>query len=119
MENEARLRDYLKQVTAKLRQTRQHLRDMRERYREPIAVVGMGCRFPGGAASPEQLWELVAAGADAIGGFPQDRGWDAGEGQPGRGPSYARQGGFVHEVAGFDPGFFGISPREALAMDPQ
>src|SRR5215472_12245725 len=101
MENEERLRDYLKQVTAKLRQTRQHLREVKEQYREPVAIVGMGCRFPGGVASPEDLWELVAAGTDAMGPFPADRGWadrgwadrgwDTGEGEPG---SYARVGGF-------------------------
>ena len=85
---------------------------------EPVAIVGMGCRFPGGVASPEDLWELVAGGADAIGPFPADRGWETGEGEPG-GDSYARVGGFVAGVAGFDPGFFSISPREALAMDPQ
>ena len=85
---------------------------------EPVAIVGMGCRFPGGVGSPEDLWELVAGGADAMGPFPEDRGWEIGEAEPGGG-SYARVGGFVAGVAGFDPGFFGISPREALAMDPQ
>ena len=87
-----------------------------------VAVVGLGCRFPG-AAGPEQLWELLAGGGDAIGGFPADRGWDVAglfDADPDReGTSYAREGGFVAGAGDFDAGFFGISPREAVGMDPQ
>ncbi|MEU6133029.1 SDR family NAD(P)-dependent oxidoreductase, partial [Saccharopolyspora sp. NPDC047091] len=87
---------------------------------EPIAVVGIGCRFPGGVGTPEQLWDLVAAERDAIGPFPADRGWDL-ERLRGGGPgsSLALEGGFLDGMAEFDAEFFGISPREAVAMDPQ
>jgi acyl transferase domain-containing protein len=102
---------------------RQRNRQLASAASAPVAIVAMSCRLPGGVREPEELWELLAGGTDAISAFPQDRGWDVdsttatalGFGEP----AYVPAGGFVPEATGFDAGFFRISPREALGMDPQ
>ncbi|MGI5183699.1 SDR family NAD(P)-dependent oxidoreductase [Dactylosporangium sp. CA-152071] len=115
MQSDEQVLDYLKRVTADLRRTRQRVRELEADTAEPIAIVGMAGRFPGGVNTPEQLWQLLVDGRDAMTSFPDDRGWNLGGGESG----YATAGGFIDGVADFDAGFFGISPREALAMDPQ
>ncbi|MFK0258974.1 type I polyketide synthase, partial [Streptomyces sp. NPDC090445] len=123
MVNEEKYLDYLKRATADLREARRRLREVEEREQEPIAIVAMSCRYPGGVDTPEALWELVARGGDAATPYPADRGWPAEvlfDPDPDSGiDAYEQVGGFLHEAHHFDPGFFGISPREALAMDPQ
>ncbi|MFC8129723.1 type I polyketide synthase [Streptomyces sp. NPDC057302] len=113
MANEEKLVEYLKWTTAELHQTQQQLRDLKAAQHEPIAVVSMSCRLPGKTRTPEDLWELVAAGRDAVTGFPDDRAWEITEDPP-----YAELGGFVDDAAGFDAGFFDIGPTEAVATEP-
>nr|WP_086821527.1 type I polyketide synthase [Allokutzneria sp. NRRL B-24872] len=122
MSDDEKLLTYLKKVAGDLAAAREQLKEKEAAESEPIAIVSMGCRFAGGVRSPEDLWDLVVEGRDAVGGFPTDRGWDpavldAGDSDV-KGSS-TQQGAFIYDAGDFDPAFFGISPREALAMDPQ
>ncbi|MEV0531645.1 type I polyketide synthase [Kitasatospora sp. NPDC050463] len=123
MADESKLRDYLKRVLAEARRSQQRVLELEAEKSEPIAIVGMACRLPGGVAGPDDLWRLVTERGDGVSGFPTDRGWDLDvlfdEDPEKSGTSYVSRGGFLHEAGLFDAGFFGISPREAVAMDPQ
>src|SRR5580693_3721238 len=110
-EIENRLRSLVEELTLDLHKSYQRLRAAEEKQYEPIAVVSVSCRFPGGAVTPEALWELLVEGRDAVSGLPRDRGWPAG--------GVVAGGGVLHDAGDFDAGFFGISPREAVAVDPQ
>ena len=111
-----------RQALAALRKLRQKLDDIERARNEPIAIIGMGCRLPGGANDPDSYWNLLQNGVDAISEVPSDR-WSAEDyydpklGTPGK--TYSRWGGFMDQIDRFDPEFFGISPREAVRMDPQ
>src|SRR5438445_3161190 len=123
MSAEERLRQYLRKVTGELRAANRRLRELERREHEPIAIVGMSCRYPRTVRSPDELWGVVADGVDAVAEYPDDRGWDLDRlyhpdpDHPGT--VVAREGAFLNDIAGFDADFFGISPREARAMNPQ
>ncbi|WP_057367527.1 type I polyketide synthase, partial [Mycobacterium tuberculosis] len=118
-----RLASYIRTELAGLPQEIKHTPAVRTTSEDPIAIVGMACRYPGGVNSPDDMWDMLIQGRDVLSEFPADRGWDlAGLYNPdpdAAGACYTRTGGFVDGVGDFDPAFFGVGPSEALAMDPQ
>ncbi|MEU1948534.1 type I polyketide synthase, partial [Streptomyces sp. NPDC020125] len=114
MADHDKLRDYLRLATSELHTLRTRVRELESAVPEPVAIVGMACRYPGGVRTPDDLWDLVAGGVDATSDFPGDRGWRLAPGD-----SLTERGGFLDDAGDFDPAFFGVSPREARGMDPQ